>query len=274
MSDGANGGYGRGLAYLRQQREANQAARGSGDHMPSYWPNNREIYEFWFTQEPDAILGPMIHPTEGKRRDGSTYPKDVLCARFTYDEPKEKCPLCVAGEKGPWSRYATIVWVVKIFHKTPPADLVKAQSEGWTTVKRGGTDQLLYVEPVNAPRFFMFKDNIAEQIESAYAGDIDDNDRKPTVLDRPFRLEVTGEKQSRVDNLKPLKVEPMPKAVKDGIAAMPSVEDTLVDKLGQRKPGGQAAAFQGPPIDTFEEEGDPGPVEPFDEELVSFDDEA
>lgn len=271
MSEGANGGYGRGLSYLRQQREAAQAERSS-DRMKSYWPNNREIYEFWFTQEPSEMIGPLIHPSEGKKRDGSTYPKDVLCERKTYDDPKEMCKHCMAGEKGPWSRYATRIWVVKIYHKRPPADLAAAQSAGWKIVPRGGTDQKLYVEPVNGPRFWLFKDAIAEQIEASYAGEIDDNDRTPTILDRAFRLEVTGEKQTRVDHLKPLKVEPMPKEIADAIAALPTLEETLIDKLGERKPRGDAG-FQGPPIDTYEDEGDPGPAEPFDEELVSFDDE-
>lgn len=255
--------WGKGLSYLHQQREA--YANSSGNRMQAYWPNAREIYEFRFTQEVNDFIVPLVHLEERTKRDGGKYTTEVLCARETYEDPKEKCEKCMSGSyKGPFFRTVTLVWVERIFHLYPPKE---GQGADWKRVKRAGTDSVVYVEDVNAPRFFCFKDPIADQIEAANLGDIDlseENTRVPTVMDRAFRIEVTGEKQSRRDILKPQAIKPPTVEQLEAWRELPSVEEVLIDKMGERKTSTKVQV-------TLGDDGDPGPDEPVDlDDLVVF----
>lgn len=257
-------GYGRGLAYLRQQREAHPR---NENRMMSFWPSPREIAQFWWMTAPEDFLIVLIHGVDRPKRGGGTYTADVLCSRKSYDEPKENCEYCVAGAKGPWYRTCGYIWIEKIYHKFPPQD---GKGADWKVVNRQGTDQKLWVEEVNAPRFWSMKDAMSEQVESAYLGDIDDTARVPTLFDRPYRVDVTGEGSTRRDNLKGLEPKEMPQAVKDARAAMAPLEETVQDKMGERKV--KASNGGGGAPETFYDDGDPGPPEPTadDDELITF----
>ena len=252
---------GKGFAFLRQQREAHPSR---GDRMMSFWPSPKDIAQFWFATTAEDAFVPLVHGVERKRRDGSTYTADALCQRATYDEPKENCPLCVAGAKGPWYRTCMYVWVDKVYHKFPPPE-----GKTWKKVQRANSDQALWLEEVNGPRFWMMKDAMAEQVEAAYLGDPDDTDRVPTLFDRPYRVDVTGEGSTRRDILKPLDKKEMPAEVLEGIKALPPIEVTAQDKMGERKPTEATTVVTD---DLPFDDSDPGPSEPpVDEsELISF----
>lgn len=262
--------YGRGLSYLRQQREAHP--QRSESTMLSFWPSPNEITQFWFLNEPDEFLIPLIHSVERTRRSPkpgqkATYSADVLCGRHSYDEPKEQCEYCVADAKGPWQRAAAYIFVEKVFHKNPPPE---GKGVDWKPLRRAGTDQTIWEETVNAPRFFMMKDAMAEQVEAEYLGDPDNQTRTPTLLDRPFRVDVTGEGATRRDVLKHQDPRPMPADAVEARTSLPPLEETAVAKMGERKITPRTNIT---PDDLPFHDGDPGPTEPVVDEndLISFD---
>lgn len=262
MADGFN----RGLAFMRQQREA-YANRPRERSMFSFWPKKDQVAQFWWLTAPENMMIILTHPMQRQRRNGGKpYPVDVLCTRKTYDDPKESCDYCVAGEKGPFWRTCAYVYIEAIFHFDEPTE---EQKKTWKAQRRAD-GSTIWKEDVNQVQLFVMKDAMTEQVEAVYAGDPEEPAWVPTLFDRPFRVEVTGEGGSRRDILQPRDRKEMPAEVKAAMDSAPPLEETVIDKMGERKVKERSSAGSTPPLDDFD--GDPGPTEPAydEEEVVKF----
>lgn len=184
----------------------------------------------------EEIVVPMIHTVPKKRKDGSPWRKDVLCARTSYDDDTY-CELCASDDeeiKGPWPRLVTYVYVTTIAH--PKRD----PGKDWE--QRVANGRTVYVETVNAPRLLIAKNKLSQQIDEYYMGDPEDEsmvNRPPTLLDRPYRLSKIGEGTTAYEELRSLPAAEMPAEVREAIAQMKPLAETVEAEFSDGQPARQ-----------------------------------
>lgn len=233
------GGYGRGLAYMREQAAA---AGNYGPRMKKLWVSVGEVAKFWFLQEPDDIIVPLVHQMliQPKRPGAKPWNKDVLCLRRSLQDPAERCPRCAAGEPGPWPRSVTPVWVEAVIHASP----APAGAPAWTPVPRQGLEGTFYREDAHELYLLIMKGSLVEQVLAAYEGISDAFDETPqatstsrTILNRPFtikRLSIGSNKTQ--DTIAPLgPATAPPEVVELRTTGAPDYEAIIDAEFGEGK---------------------------------------
>lgn len=180
------GGFGRGFAFLQEQKEA---FGSSGDYTPKLWLYEKETAKFWFLTDGDDVVVPLLHSVPTPKKGGGTWNKDVLCERRTFEDPVEQCSFCVAGANGPWPRGVFWVYVDFILrNKQDEKRTLEAMNYGGNTV---------YRQKVEAPWLLVANPKLMAQVVAAYSGTTDilsedtkvDASAPTTLLNRPFTLE-------------------------------------------------------------------------------------
>ncbi len=280
-----NGGYGRGLDYLREEREK-ESARGGG--MMKLWIKGGQQASFWFITDVNDFRVPLIHIVPKTRRDGSPWQKDVACAkrRLDDDTPCRLCALRERGDetiKGPWTRWVGFVYVQDVVSRDKP----KRPLGELETRQAGGKS--VYVQHVNQTWLVVAKTDLQGQIEEAYFGDPmdpDNEDRDPTLLDRQYI--ITRAKGGRTsESLKSREPSDAPEDVVAARADAPDLDEVINKEFGdemqgekKRKPasGSGRREFEPDKIPTSADFDDDGDGFNFDDEdgdddLGGFDDE-
>jgi hypothetical protein len=263
-------GINRGLAFLREQSE--RVASRSGNIMNSLWFKNDERAEFWFLNDENGMYTALMHAVERpSRTGGKPWVADVLCKRDTYDDPREMCPLCVAGAKGPWYRVGTLVFVTRIIY------LTKREGDDIKPVKLAGTNSFVYQKEINEVRILLMKDRIARQAADIAAGISaegllsDATTTEPVnLMDYPFTVNRTGFGPQVVEVLKALQKKPIPEAVLAArVGADDRLREVMQEKFGQQSDRKRATTI----ASGAARDDDIGPVEGLTEGVDSSDDE-
>lgn len=277
-----SGGYGRGLAFLRGQQEAYGGRDNT--YLKNLFLKDGDKAKIWFVNDAEQCVNPLIHMVPMTTKKG-TWNKDVLCARRTYEEPQENCPLCVAGEKGPWFRAFFLVAVEFIIHPYPNP------SAGWKPVSMRGTT--VYREDCKDLRLLSAKDKMATQIQNLYLGVTDllgegevDASEPCSLLGRPFLLSVEGSGAARQDLISKLEFKgEVPVEISALIGNAPDLVGVIEGHMthdsmkGQRRPavtgGASGTTASAAPMDELDLGGavdldDPNIPAMADDELVDF----
>lgn len=248
------GGFGRGMKFFRDQQEQ----LPSSGFVRNLWLKQGEVAKIQFITDADEFLVPLVHPQEKKIRTGKTINTDVLCARRALESDASSCPLCVAGEKGPWPRTTALVWVEQILH--PAAD----GERKWQPIARpsaaGGT-VTMYREMVEGVRILSAKPKLIGQLEREYTGvapgALFDDGQAQQVSDAPprglknrwFSLERQGEGAQSQELLQSVGDAPLPQKALEELAKLPSFEDIIVQDLGGKPQQRGGGAVQHAPAD-------------------------
>ena len=222
-------GIGRGLAFLEEQREKMPQY---GDRTMKLWLYAGDMAKIWFINDVDEVASPLIHGVARQAKSGKAYTKDVLCSRFTYDDPVEKCELCVAGEKGPWPRTQALVWVDSKFYTTRPEGNRNVEE-----IRRRGSNTVLYRERINAMYIFPMKSNIVDQIRS-FVNNADDllseapeeaMSEPRSLLPQPFTFERLENVKANSEQIRALPPETVPDEVVKLRKEAPDLIEVITD---------------------------------------------
>jgi hypothetical protein len=220
-------GFGRGLAFLKEQQE--KMGGRYGDRMQKLWLKNGESARFVFVQDHEDIAVPLVHMVEAFKRNGDKYNRDVLCARRSMSEDPGVCTVCLTeGSKGPWPRFVAIVWSDLIVHPT------KKDGASWAAVKVAGSTETFYKEEVNDYRLLIMREKLTSQIQAYLAGDpLDPNIIPPdSILPVWWRYKVTGEGAQKLEFLEEVKNYPITAEAAEARKNAPALEDVIRAEFG------------------------------------------
>lgn len=222
-----SGGYGKGLAFLKEQQE--KMGGRFGDRMQKLWLKNGESARFAFIQDHGDIAVPLVHMVERFKKNGDKYNADVLCARRSMSEDPTVCTVCLTeGSRGPWPRFVAIVWVDIIVHPT------KKDGSNWSPVTISGNTGTFYKEEVKDYRLLIMRDKLTSQIGAYLAGDpLDPSAPTPdSILPVWWRFRVSGEGAQKQEILEAAPQSPITDDVVGARGAAPALEEVITAEFG------------------------------------------
>lgn len=266
-----------GLQALREMRDAAGVGGGKGSGIWKLWLKDGERAQFWFANDGDDIMVPLIHLVPKKGANGrSDWTKDVACAKTDYDD-ETYCALCeddTIGANGKraispaYPRLVCLAYVTAVYH---PTKNPKTDGTPWEPIE--GTDgKKIFKETVNDFRLVIAKLKLQKQIEDAFAGDPADEDygtRTPTLQDRPYQLVKSGSGQQSQETLRPGKLSAMPAEVREAIGKAPSLAEVIEAEFSDGQPRAAARTGSGQRGYDPDEVGEAAAL-PDEEELENF----
>lgn len=224
--------YGKGLAYLKQQRES-MPSTSFGPRINKLWLKDGQTAKFYFMWDHDEVPVIMTHSVKKVTANGKQFSLDQLCARETYSDPIEKCNYCMAKESGPFLTIVAPVWVDFIMYNSKPDGVNAKLIESKT--------QKAWKQEVNAMWLYPIKGKEQKKFEIYLetGGDILDPNPVESILGYAFTLAVTGEKTSKDADLKARPEMLAPDSVKEEISKRPNIDELILNEYG--RPGGGSA---------------------------------
>ena len=255
------GGVGRGIDFLREQREKRGYGGSSQDRMKQFWlQDDQDRAHMYFGTDGDACVVRGYHSRQIAGRNGKQdWTKEIVCPRtLAFDAAGEQddsipCTDCDGGDN-PWLKPAFYVYVDFIDHATP--------GDGRQQGKRGNL--VVYREPVREVRLWLVKTKDQPRIFDKFG-------EFATLLDAPYDFTRFGVRKATNTSYELARgvPEPRPQAVTDALGAVPDLAEVVARDFCDRVPTrnvvrAEAAAATGGGRDYQTPEGSSA-------DLISFD---
>lgn len=254
------GGVGRGIDFLREQREKRGYGGTAREYMKGFWlVDDQDRARMFFGTEGDQCVVRGYHTRQIQGRNGKRdWTKELVCPRTRAfelgGEADESIPCtdCDGGDQA-WLKPAFYVYVVHIDHNQP--------APGRQQGKRGNL--IVYREPINEVRLWLVKTKDQPRISDKFG-------EFGTLLDVSYDFTRFGAKgqQGTSYSLERNAAEPRPQAVTDAFLAVPDLAEVVARDFADRAPQAKVQTA----VSSFDEPGrDYQAPDDSGGDLISFD---